>query len=75
MNEQPGNIEEAKEAAYRYVRDLAEVNGVGTAWHEDLHTDAIQINLEKETSNALPSHFGGFPVIYRIVGEISSADW
>lgn len=72
MNEH--NMEEAKEAAYNYVRELAEVNGVGTTWHEKLQTDAIQINLVREATNELPVHFYGFPVIYRVIGDIS-LDW
>lgn len=74
MNEQQHTIEEAKQAAYSHVRHLAEVNGVGTTWHDELHTEAIQINLVRETTNELPIHFQGFPVIYRIVGEIG-LDW
>jgi len=75
MNDKQRNIEKAKEEAYRYVRDLADVNGVGVTWHEELCMDAIQINLVRATTNALPSQFDGFPVIYRVVGEIDLEDW
>jgi hypothetical protein len=75
MNHKQRKIEEAKEEAYRYVRDLADVNGIGVTWHEELCTDAIQVNLVRATTKALPSHFGGFPVIYRVVGEIDIEDW
>ncbi|UYK83754.1 hypothetical protein NG827_14945 [Xanthomonas sacchari] len=75
MNDVKHKIEEAKEEAYRYLRNLADVNGVGTTWHEEHCREAIQINLVTAPSKELPQEFNGFPVVYRIIGEIDIENW